>query len=85
MLTEICQMEKDNYCMICSYVESKKKTSEQNKLNTKTNSLIKHIDVTKGEGVWRVGTMGEEVNYMVMNGDQTFGGDHSLVYTDVKL
>lgn len=63
----------------------KKKTSEQNKLNTKTNSLIEHIDVTKGEGGWRVGTMGEEVNYMVMNGDQTFGGDHSLVYTDVKL
>lgn len=41
MLTEICQMEKDSYCMIRSYVESKKnKTSEQNKLNTKTNSLI---------------------------------------------
>ena len=58
------------------------KMNKQNKMNLDTeNRLV----VTRGEGDWGMGGMVKGVNCMVMNGKWTCGGDHFVVYTDVKL
>jgi len=39
----------------------------------------------RGKGVGGVSRISEGVSYMVMHGNATCGGDHLVVYTDVKL
>lgn len=41
--------------------------------------------VTRREGGWGIGKISEGVTFMVMDGNKTYGGDHLVVYTDVKL
>lgn len=58
--------------------------SEQYK--TKTNSDMENrLVVTSGEGDWGCAKWVKGINCMVMEGNQTFGGDHFVVYTHVKL
>lgn len=41
--------------------------------------------VTRGEEEWKEGKMGKGVICIVMDGNQTFGGEHYIIYTDVEL
>ena len=64
---------------------SKNKINEKNKPNKN-----KHVDtenrvvVTEGKGQGRAKWL-KRVNCMVMYGNQTFGGGHAIVYSEVEL
>ena len=63
-----------------------KVVSEQTKQNKD-----QHIDtenrlvVTRGERGWGRAKWVKGVNSMVTDGNYTFGGEHTVVYTEVKL
>ena len=84
MLSEISKMQKDTYHMISLMWNLKTETKTMNKQNmTKTNSQVQRT-ISGSQGA-RGLEMDEGGNYMVMDGNQTCGGDHSVVYTDVVL
>ena len=94
MLSEMSQTEKEKYHMI-SLICGISKTIKINE-QTKPNKN-KHIDienrvvVTREEGMWQ-GRRGEgsakwvkEINSMVINGNYMFGGEYTVVYTEVEI
>lgn len=57
----------------------KQKTT--NKLIDTENSMV----VTRGESGWGKIKRIKGIKYMMMKGDQTLGGEHTMVYTDNGL
>lgn len=47
--------------------------------------FMNNMVVTREEEERRVINQVKGIYYMVMDGNDTFGGDHNVVYTDVKL
>lgn len=41
--------------------------------------------VTRGKGEWGRAIGVKDAKYMLMDGKQTFGGEHTIVYADIKL
>ena len=81
MLSEIRQ-RKTNIVWFHSYV--KDKTNKQNKTKNQTHISIEQISGYQGEKGWWSG-QNRWRGWMVMDGNQTCGGDHFVVYTDAKL
>ena len=63
----------------------KKKKNKKNQYKNKLTDTENVLTITRGEGGWGVDKIDEGVNWMMMNGHHTLGGDHYSVYTDVKL
>ena len=87
MLSEISQLEKDKYYRISLMWNIKNK---QNKINEQIKpNKNKHEDtenrvvVTRGEGV--VSGRVKGINCMVTDGNEIFGGEHTVEYTEVEI
>lgn len=57
-------------------MEYNKQINKQNKTNTQSQKTV----ISKGVGEGKTGQGG--VNWMVMDGNQTFGGEHTAVCTE---
>ena len=62
-------------------IKPKLKQMNKHKLIGADNKLV----VTRGEGNWGESKTGQEGNCMVTDENQTFGGEHNVVYTYVEL
>ena len=61
------------------------KTEKQTRQN-KNKPIDAEQQVGGGEGRWREGKIGKRcVKYMIMDENYTYGGEHDIVYTDIKL
>ena len=58
-----------------------KKNQKQNKSIDTDNRVV----VRGREGGLQEGKMGKRINCMVTNGNQIFGGKHTIVYAEVEL
>ena len=62
--------------------ESKNITNKQTKLNSQTQRIDQLLP--EGKEVENLEKQVKDV-YMVRNGNETFGGDHFIVYSNVEL
>ena len=77
-------MEKDKYLWFHSYVESKKTKQMKKQNKTKINSQTQRADQQLPEEQ-EVGGWVETGKGMVIDGNQTCGGDYFGVCTDAEL
>ena len=67
--------------------KSKKDFKQMNKQNNENKFIDPEniLVVARGGKRWGVNRMSEGISYMVMYVNEMCGGDHLVVYTDVKL